>query len=130
MVERTETMSGAARTRGVALWLLLLSIFTHALVPAGSPLQRTSGSAFSASTVEVSLAPSRKSLEAQQAAQAAGDEEGGTGAASADADGVPAPSPSLARPSFEAAARPAPEPAFLSESGGAASFQARAPPAA
>lgn len=35
--------------------LLLLMISAHALLPLGQPLQRVSGSAFSAETVEVSL---------------------------------------------------------------------------
>ncbi|TFI60091.1 hypothetical protein E2493_02265 [Sphingomonas parva] len=59
MMHRGALDDGVARTHGLALWLLLLSIFTHAFVPAGSPLHKISGSAFSAATAEVSLAPSR-----------------------------------------------------------------------
>lgn len=47
-------------TRSILRWLVLATIFAHALLPVGSPLVRTSGSAFSATTAEVSLAPSRK----------------------------------------------------------------------
>ncbi|QAY76039.1 hypothetical protein [Sphingosinicella sp. BN140058] len=43
----------------MAFWLLLASILAHALLPVGSPLARTSGSAFSASTADVSLGASR-----------------------------------------------------------------------
>ena len=42
-----------------ALWLILAVILGHALLPVGSPLSKASGSAFSAATFEVSLAPSR-----------------------------------------------------------------------
>ena len=44
----------------ICLWLSIATVFTHAVLPVGSPLARTSGSAFSASTVEVSLGPSRR----------------------------------------------------------------------
>lgn len=44
----------------MAFWLLLASILAHALLPVGSPLARTSGSAFSATTAEVALSPSRE----------------------------------------------------------------------
>jgi len=39
---------------------LLLTILGHALVPIGSPLARTTGSAFSASTADVSLGAARR----------------------------------------------------------------------
>ena len=48
------------------VWLVLATIFVHALLPTGSPLLRTSGSAFSVTTMEVSLAPSRKDKAAEQ----------------------------------------------------------------
>lgn len=48
------------------LWLLVATIAFHAVVPTGSPLVRTSGSAFSATTADVSLAPKRKDGSAQQ----------------------------------------------------------------
>ena len=55
----------------VALWLILATVFLHALLPVGSPMSRTVGSAFSATTVDVSLAPNRNgasTLIAQQEA--------------------------------------------------------------
>lgn len=54
----TTESSGAGATRLFAsLWLLLAAILTHALIPSESPLARTTGSAFSATTLDVSLAP-------------------------------------------------------------------------
>jgi len=41
------------------LYLSLATIFAHALVPSGSPLNRASGSAFDAFTWDVSLGPRR-----------------------------------------------------------------------
>ena len=41
---------------------MVATICVHALVPVGSPLARTNGSPFSAATLEVSTAPSRKSV--------------------------------------------------------------------
>ena len=43
----------------MALWLLLLSIITHAFVPADSSLQTAPGSAFSAATTDVAVGPPR-----------------------------------------------------------------------
>lgn len=45
-----------------ALWLILAAIFAHALLPVGSPMARTLGSAFSATTLDVSLAPRGETL--------------------------------------------------------------------
>lgn len=42
------------------LWLSLATVFAHAVLPAGSPLARGQGSAFSIATTDVSLAPSRR----------------------------------------------------------------------
>lgn len=67
----------AAAARLVApLWLLLAAILTHALIPVGSPLARTSGSAFSATTLDVSLAP-RKGEEALRTGSADADRNDG-----------------------------------------------------
>ena len=71
------TPRAAAATRLVApLWLLLAAILTHALIPVGSPLARTSGSAFSATTLDVSLAP-RKGEEALRTGSADADRNDG-----------------------------------------------------
>lgn len=73
-------LSGARRIRIATAWLLLALILLHALLPLGSPLARASGSAFSAATVEVSLAPPRGSEILEDARAAApGDGEGGPG---------------------------------------------------
>lgn len=118
------------RSRALAAWLLLLSIFTHAFVPLGAPVQAASGSAFSASTAEVSLAPRRMSLPGKGQAQLKGKEDGG----SAGAAGVPPPFPPAYAPAlqppvstdleapFYAAPVRAPAPS-------ASPFSARAPPA-
>lgn len=49
----------------LSLWLSLVMVLGHAMAPAASPLNRTSGSAFSVGTVEVSLGPSRPGLAAK-----------------------------------------------------------------
>jgi len=56
-------MLGSARqswTHLGCLWLLLITVFAHAVIPTGSPLARSQGSAFSISTTDVSLAPKRR----------------------------------------------------------------------
>jgi hypothetical protein len=45
MMHRASVHDGKAWRQGLALWFLLLSILTHAVVPAGSPIHRNSGSA-------------------------------------------------------------------------------------
>jgi hypothetical protein len=63
MVQRvTARTNPGTRLVGPSLWLLLVSIFVHALLPTGSPIHRATGSAFSASTTDVSLKPARKPL--------------------------------------------------------------------
>lgn len=64
MHQRQTATAQAARQKRqqpplIALWLVLATIFAHALLPAGSPMSRTFGSAFSATTLEVALAPAR-----------------------------------------------------------------------
>ena len=58
---QTATAQAAQQKRQqtplAALWLILAAIFAHALLPVGSPMDRTFGSAFSATTFDVSLAP-------------------------------------------------------------------------
>ena len=63
MVQRvTARTNPGTRQFGLSLCLLLVSIFVHALLPTGSPFHRAMGSAFSASTTDVSLKPTRKPL--------------------------------------------------------------------
>ncbi len=62
MVAKAVQIDGQVQKQGFALWLLLLAIFTHALLPGDSPLQRTTGSAFDSSTIDVALAPTRNAL--------------------------------------------------------------------
>lgn len=49
----------------LCLWLSLATVLGHALAPIGSPLSPKSGSAFSASTWDVSLAAPRAGLNAK-----------------------------------------------------------------
>lgn len=68
------------------LWLVLFAILVHAGLPVGSPLQRTIGSAFSASTSDVSLSPQRKELvvaSGQEVDPGSGGEDGGGAAGQA-----------------------------------------------
>jgi hypothetical protein len=62
MVRVTASTNPGTRQFGLSLWLLFVSIFVHALLPTGSPFHRATGSAFSASTTDVSLKPTRKPL--------------------------------------------------------------------
>ncbi|QAY76185.1 hypothetical protein [Sphingosinicella sp. BN140058] len=71
---------------GVALWLLLLSIFTHAFGPLPGPVSGTTRSAFSAFTDDVSLAPASP-LSLQKSARlraGSGDGDDADGVASSD----------------------------------------------
>lgn len=73
-------------SRLLALWMLLGAIMGHALLPVESPMQRTSGSAFSAGTVEVVTPPSRK-----QRSETAADARGQDESAQHSADGAALP---------------------------------------
>jgi hypothetical protein len=128
MTARAQTGGGAAR--GMTLWLLLLSIFAHALVPIGSPLQRTAGSAFSAFTADVSTVPTRRPLREETGArQSAGNSgESGADSGSADAGPLPPSAPAVSARAVGAALPAAAAPPVPLPGGGAASFQARAPP--
>lgn len=55
-------MGVAARHRSfvLALWLCLATVLAHSVLPVGSPLAPRHGSAFSASTTDVALSPSRR----------------------------------------------------------------------
>ena len=64
-----DETSQRARSSLAWLWLVVASIFVHALLPAGSPLVRTAGSAFSVSTSDVSLPPVRKFRSAERDGQ-------------------------------------------------------------
>lgn len=129
MMRSVASLDRELRVQVLPFWLLLLSIFTHAILPAESPLQRVSGSAFSVSTAEVSLAPQRKSRTVEQAPLSAGDDEklesaGGGSDPPFDAAATGAPVRfDIRRPSPAGVAQPAGATAR-----GAAPFQARAPP--
>ena len=55
-------MTGAGRPWPFILfsWLTAATILAHALVPIGSPLARSAGSAFSASTTDVAVKPGKQ----------------------------------------------------------------------
>ena len=112
----------------VALWLLLLSVLTHVLVPGGSLVQRHSGSALSASSADLALV-SPRGHQATRKSQASDPDEEGL-ADPFDPEDLQATfaaaenlfPPPLIRPADEYAS-------FASLSGGgAAAYQPRAPP--
>ena len=74
------------------LWLLVATIAIHAILPVGSPLARSSGSPFSASTVDVSTAPSRKANALADAAAGEGSDESASGFGDDARDGPPSSS--------------------------------------
>lgn len=69
------------------LWLTAATVLAHALVPVGSPLTRTAGSAFSASTTDVAVRPGKKRAPSEAACEtrSAGDEGCASEGASAPA---------------------------------------------
>lgn len=111
------------------LWLTLGIIFAHAVLPGGSAYAR--GSAFSATTAEVSLAPSRRN-DAQKGKNQAGADASKTNLAGG-ASGDPAIAASAQPPRLLARALPprlaiaAAEAPRLAPMRG---FRARAPPSA
>ena len=131
MVCCASSPDGKARVYGPTLWLLLLSIFTHAFVPLGSPLDRGAGSAFSISTGEVSLAAKKRNpIKNRQAQIRAADDIGPDGAgATAYRFVSPAAGQFTPPPSAEPAGSIARPPAVFASQRGAAPFSARAPPA-
>ena len=58
------------------LWLSIATALGHAVVPAGSPLAKGSGSAFSVSTTDVALGPARTGPAKVKRVAAAVDEPG------------------------------------------------------
>lgn len=108
------------------LWLSIATALGHAVAPVGSPLTRTSGSAFSASTTDVALGPSRLGAATARPSLATDDNDGS--AASGDAPLVgfqiaaPAIPPAAGLPFSPGPA--APVPSFPRSEG----FDARAPP--
>jgi hypothetical protein len=62
----------------MTLWLVMAAIFTHALLPTGSPVQRSAGSAFSASTIDVTTIPRRDADTQDPRLEGAGDARAGT----------------------------------------------------
>lgn len=91
----------------IALWLILAAIFAHALLPVGSPMARIPGSAFSAATIDVALAPSRGGAAAFQAPKLNGPEPGLGGF---DPTGSPAAIPPAVALGSESALAAAPAP--------------------
>jgi hypothetical protein len=129
MLTGRSVSAGKALRQGAALWLLLLSILTHTVVPAGSPLVPTSGSAFSAATAEVAIPPKRETASSEQAVAGGGEDGGSKGGSLADDPPAPFPAEAASIPwPPERAKSPSPEPWTTDRKGGAAPFSARAPP--
>lgn len=128
MTHQARAPVGQAWRQGLAFWLLLLSILTHAVVPAGSPLQRISGSAFSATTAEVAIAPKRKSAASEQVNSGLSDEGRSEGAGAEDPPLLPSAAPASTSWTARFETGPWPVVPFRPSEGGAAAFSARAPP--
>jgi hypothetical protein len=130
MTKRSTSPGREARIHGTALWLLLLSIVTHAFLPAAAAAQKSvPGSAFSAGTSEVSLASRRAPLPSRLAQLRSGDDEGSAAGGGAD-DALVAEAPLPPALPLPAGGGPVRLPlSSLPADGGAASFAARAPPA-
>lgn len=113
------------------LWLLLAAIGTHAMLPVGSPLARSSGSAFSAATADVSLGPQRRQVAGQ--AEFGQDLLANRGSGSSGGSDVPLlPLAAVFSPPLPVeprASAPLPDDPFV-ESSATSAFRARAPPSA
>ena len=107
-------MAGVGRQwiRQACLWLSIATVFAHAVLPVGSPLARASGSAFSASTLEVALGPSRRDGPAQLRKQLSLEADESDSAADAPFDPpsglLPSAAQSLAQPHLAIAVLAAP----------------------
>lgn len=128
MMNRASVTDGKAWRQGLALWLLLLSILTHAVVPAGSPLQRGAGAAFSAAGAEVAIAPDRRTPGAGRAGLTVAEEGSPEGAGVGDDPQSPVASGRFQGLSAAHEAKVAGPPPTRPARGGAAPFSARAPP--
>lgn len=108
------------------LWLSLAMVLGHALAPVGSPLARSAGSAFSASTSDVALGSVRAGLAKAKRTAIADDDAGASGGL--DFLFFAANTPALQPPAFGAAPtlRSADLPPSFPRAHG---FHARAPPA-
>ena len=126
-MHRASAHHGKAWRQGLASWFLLLSILAHAVLPTGSPVQGTSGAAFSATAAEVAIAP--ETAEFRQTEPSGADAPGADGGGGGD---QPSPLPARHHSPGEAASRPAPvaaPPSAGGSGGGAAPYSAQAPPA-
>lgn len=108
------------------LWLSIATALGHAVAPVGSPLARTAGSAFSASTTDVALAAPRIGLSTAKPTLTI-DDDGGADPGKMPLIGttiVLLPVPPAASTAFVPA--PEPAPSFPRSEG----YDARAPPRA
>ena len=125
------TLAPRSWTHSVFLLLALVIIFAHALAPSGSPLQRSSGSAFNPFTAEVSLVPKRSAALGRDS-----DDRRVTSKGSNQPDGGPADvalafSPFALRPRSLGGAAPFPTPDSIAPGRlSSRGFLARAPPSA
>lgn len=114
--------------RFLAMWLLIAAIVVHAFLPLGSPLQRGSGSAFSASTSDVATRPRRQSDRLGAEASCRTDHEdvaAGAGDGQCDPFVATASASASAEPAAAAPFRDTPD---LVPGAGAPTYRARAPP--
>jgi hypothetical protein len=107
----------------ILLWLTAATVAAHAVVPVGSPVERRSGSAFSAATSDVTLAGQRTGSALIKRDQAGPDDPGfGDPPALIWAAAVPALQVATAAP------YPDPSAAPFTRTAAPSSFRARAPP--
>jgi hypothetical protein len=111
------------------LWLALATIFSNALDPSGSPLQKRSGSAFNPFTSDVALGPKRVAAIGEDRKDPGVSSEG-TGRADAVQTDLPLAFATFVLPFRTQSAGGPPPTAASRPSGGLASrgFLARAPP--
>ena len=112
----------------LCLWLSLATVLGHALSPIASPLSQKSGSAFSASTWDVSLGAPRAGVNAQLKRSQSGDDE--SGPPDIESLFLLAAAPALPEPVYASGRFPARTDHAPAPFGPGGGFDARAPPRA
>jgi hypothetical protein len=113
----------------MTVWLIVAAIFIHALLPAGSPLQRNAGSAFSATTVDVTTIPKRRDQGRENMTAASGEGQSTLGPTNIEGNGAPPVTRiEISAPIFKYSPPPSRQPQSLLGSDVSFPYQARGPP--